>query len=263
MGQPSRASGRRCRYLAELANDRILDPAKRWLKGRGYDDVLVIVDQLDRMPRRLVHGQTNHEVFFCDQSGPLRNLHCDLLYTIPIELAYSRCRNRLEDIWATKIVSLPVVPVVDRAGGPVPAAEEALAEIVSRRARAAGFESGQVFEQAGSLTRLMRLSGGHVRSLFLMLTGCLQRAQGELPIPSHVVETTIHTSARDFAKGLRSSDWKLVQSVREDHAKHDEDDAWYELLKNFDVLAYEDDEGEWYDAHPLLVPERVRPPDRP
>jgi hypothetical protein len=77
--------------IYDLVNQEILAPAREELKKQGYDDVLIIVDQLDRVPQKVLNQDlTNHESLFLDQAGILRALNCGVLYTIPIELAYSR-----------------------------------------------------------------------------------------------------------------------------------------------------------------------------
>src|SRR5262249_51255401 len=74
--------------IYDLVNRDILQPAREWLSGEGYEDVLIIVDELDRIPQRQLndHGITNHEQLFLNSADVLRALQCDVLYTIPIEL---------------------------------------------------------------------------------------------------------------------------------------------------------------------------------
>lgn len=83
--------------IYDLVNTEVLGKASQWLAKGGYQRILIIVDQLDRIPQKLLNGVTNHENLFFDHAGTLRALRCDVLYTVPIELAYSRCRNRLKD----------------------------------------------------------------------------------------------------------------------------------------------------------------------
>ena len=88
--------------IYDLMNEEVLKPARSWLRDRGYDDILILVDQLDRIPQKVINdrGLTNHENIFLDNSAILRALTCDVMYTIPIELADSlvgyACSRRTE-----------------------------------------------------------------------------------------------------------------------------------------------------------------------
>jgi hypothetical protein len=111
----------------------VLKDAKVWLskpENGGYADILIIVDELDRIPQKVFNdrGLTNHENIFLDHAGILRSLNCDVLYTIPIELAYSRCRQRLRDVYGSDILSLPVIPVTCRTGDPFEPGIKAIAK---------------------------------------------------------------------------------------------------------------------------------------
>ncbi|MGH3928050.1 MAG: hypothetical protein ACRDTT_35165, partial [Pseudonocardiaceae bacterium] len=104
--------------IYDLVNTEILQEASSWLASRGYERMLIIVDQLDRIPQKLLNGHrvTNHESLFLDHAGTLRALSCPVLYTVPIELAYSRCHGRLQDVYGSKVLTLPAIPVRDRDG---------------------------------------------------------------------------------------------------------------------------------------------------
>jgi len=70
--------------IFHLINNVVLKPAKEWLRrpeNGGYDEVLLIVDELDRIPQKFLNerGLTNHENIFLDQNGILRALHCDVV----------------------------------------------------------------------------------------------------------------------------------------------------------------------------------------
>ena len=59
--------------------------------------------------------------------------------------------------------------------------------------------------------------------------------------------------ALDLAVPLRKPDWELLTKVHESHDKVGEDHGvWNELLRDRFVLAYEDENGHWYDRNPLL-----------
>jgi len=157
------------------------------------------VDQLDRIPQKaLTDCLTNHENIFLDNAGTLRALSCDVLYTIPIELAYSRCRARLEDVYGTRILTLPVIPVSERGRRDFAPGLRALCEIVRRRADKGGVSLADFFADHALLERLCRLSGGHVRTLFILLRSAIERSD-TLPITEDIVQRAVRRSADDFA----------------------------------------------------------------
>lgn len=109
--------------IYDLTNTEILRQAREWLAAPehgGYAEIAIIVDQLDRIPRKPLHDYTNHENLFLDHAGRLRALNCDVLYTIPIELAYSRACARLQDVYGGTILTLPAIPVRTRDGADFP-----------------------------------------------------------------------------------------------------------------------------------------------
>lgn len=243
--------------IYDLTNREILVRAREWLaqpEHGGFEDVLIIVDQLDRIPQKLLNGRgiTNHENLFLDHAGTLRALTCDVLYTVPIELAYSRCRNRLHDVYGGEILSLPAIPVRDRDGKEFGPGLGVLREIVDRRAAKAGVALDEIFATADLLTDVLRHSGGHVRGLFVLLSSILDRT-ADLPITEAVTRRTLRQAAADLALPLRAGDWTLLDEVHTSHQPVGDDaDVLNALLRDRFVLAYQDDRGYWYDRNPLL-----------
>jgi hypothetical protein len=242
--------------LYDLING-ILREAKAWLKeteNGAYDDVLVIVDELDRIPQKVVkEGLTNHESLFLDQAATLRALDCHVLYTIPIELAYSPSRNRLNQTYGTEFLTLPVLPVTDRQGAEIPSGRSALERIVALRARRAGVAPEAIFAAPDLCSRVCGVSGGHVRTLFLLIRSALDRTE-KLPISAEAVERTIRRQASDLALPLSRVQWEALKTVhRTREALNEEAQAhvWNGLLKDLYVFSYEDDRGAYYDWNPL------------
>jgi Cdc6-like AAA superfamily ATPase len=58
--------------MYDLVNKKILPEARRQLAQQGYQDVLLIIDDLDKIPQKVLRGDlTNHENLFLDQSSTL------------------------------------------------------------------------------------------------------------------------------------------------------------------------------------------------
>jgi len=241
--------------LTELVNDYILAPATRWLQERNMANVVVIVDQLDRLPRSVGNGGlTNYEHLFIGESGPLRNLTCDTVFVVPVELTYSTSLPRLVNTWGSEVVTLPLPPVQSRNATDRTAAIACLRSIVDRRIEAANHHTSDLFAEA-DLARLIAMSGGHHRTLFILMNGLLLRSKDVHRFTSEEIDLVLRATARDMIKALGPHHWPLLDKVGADNRRHDTPDhadMWFDLLQNFFVLAYEDGGGEWYDTHPLL-----------
>ena len=242
--------------IYDLINQEILARARGFLKSRGFEDILLIVDQLDRIPQKVINdlGLTNHENLFLDHAGTLRALACDVILTLPIELAYSLRRVNLQTAYGAEILALPVIPVHGRDGAPFDPGMEALRRIVERRAKKAGLEIGQVFDTPKLLDRFVGLSGGHLRSLFVLLRAALERCD-RLPITAQLAELTIRRAANDLSLPLRTRQWQALEEIHRAKAplgKPEDSGLWYELLRGLYVFTYEDADGLWYDWNPLL-----------
>jgi hypothetical protein len=241
--------------MYNLVNNELLRPARQWLGEHGsYSDVVVIVDQLDRIPQKVLtnQGLTNHENLFLDNAGPLRALECSVLYTIPIELAYSLCRPRLEDEYGNEIFTLPTIPVWNRRGQLDSGGLQVLREIVARRAKKAGVPLEVLFDPPDLLDTLLIRSSGHLRGAFVLLTALLSRIDGP-PIREPVVSRTIRRAASDLSLPLRDEDWNLLRQVHATKKPLGSDQWWNDTLKNRFVFAYEDQQGYWYDSNGLLA----------
>lgn len=242
--------------LEDLVNREILTPAREWLKSPsngGYQDILLIVDQLDRIPQKSLNdkGLTNHEDLFLNASNVLRALLCDVVYTIPIELAYSHCHGRLQDVYGAEIYTLPMVNVREERGLAL------FSKIVELRVQKAGLSIPQVFGESGLLDRLCRMSGGHPRTLFGLLRSALERAT-ELPLDAEIISRTLKMQASDFRKGLSDEEWAALKKVRDTHkpltGSETDHGRWMRFLRERYVYAYygPDGDGLWYDWNPLL-----------
>lgn len=241
--------------LFDLVNQQVIAPAKKWLlENGGYNDILLIVDQLDRIPQKQLnnHGLTNHEQLFLNSTDALRALQCDVLYTIPIELAYSHCHGRLNDAYGGALLTLPMISVPGREDSGL----RHLIDIIRRRAHAAGLMIEDVCP-LDVLERLCRLSGGHPRSLFTLLGAALDRTD-DLPLTAAIVARAIRSQAAEFGKSLSGDQWQALKTVHENREAltgEEQRGVWMTFLRERYVYAYYDGEadGLYYDWNPLLA----------
>lgn len=245
----------------DLVNRELLPAARTQLAEQGFDDVLLIVDDLDRIPQKLLleGGVTNHHSLFLDGSQALRAINCSLLLTVPIELAYSPANARLRDVYGGAIHTVPLLPIADRAGEPSTAGQQALVEIVGRRARQAfgATESApaacaaRIFEDEGLLCRVVQLSGGHLRSLLVIVSELLDWVDA-LPIAASTVDRYATEAAHNLSRALFPPDRELLRQVAAD-GQSSEDPRFFELLRSMYLFAYRAEDGDWYGLNPLLA----------
>ncbi len=242
--------------LFDTVNQQLLRPARERLAESGVaGGVVAIVDDLDKIPMRVLgdtQKTTNHEQLFLHEGRLLRSLHCDVLYTIPIELAYSQAQNELVNAFGGRILSLPVIALRDRRGEPQPPALRALRAIYDRRVEAAGASGLPVFTDEGLLEATLASTGGHVRSLCIAMRELLDQVDA-LPIETDVVDRVFLRLARDMRRGLEAGDREVLEAVAADGQGSD-NPAFFRLLRNGYLLAYQDDASDWYGPHPWLKP---------
>jgi hypothetical protein len=240
--------------LFDNVNQRLLDPAREHLAEQGYDGgIVIIVDDLDKIRPHLLserQGITNQEQLFLHEGRLLRSLRCDALYTIPIELAYSHAQNELVSTFGGSILNLPVIALHDRERGLQRDALDMLRAIYQRRVAEAGASEAAVFGDEHLLTRTLLSTGGHVRSLFIVMRELLTQVD-ELSITEPVLERVLSRLARNMRRGLEPGDKEVLATVAE-HGEEVNDPAFFRLLRGGYILAYQDDATDWYQPHPWL-----------
>jgi hypothetical protein len=239
-------------------NKELLERATTELKRRGKTGLVVIVDNLNRVDiRPLPSGRTLPEYLFIDRGDQLRKLNCHVVYTIPLELIFSNdhetLKNRLGGGLTTKV--LPIVPVRQRNGEEYLEGMNLLRRLVMVRAFPNETVENQlelitkVFDAPGTLDRLCRFSGGHVRNLLGLLFNCLR--QENPPITRECLEGVIRERRDTLTSSINDQEWELLFQVVQ-HQTVRGDPEYQTLLRSMFVFEYRDQEGCWYGINPAL-----------
>ena len=236
--------------LLQAVNDALEETTER-LKNQNNacSGLIVIVDNLDRMLRQMPSGanRSSHDQLFVDYASQLRGLACHVIYTIPPELLCSSEGVALFNLYATQPHMMSMVPVTTRAGKADETGIERLVEAVERRVTFANAPSA--FAADSVIERLCSASGGYVRSLMTMAQQSINYSPS-LPIKEQAVEAAIKSFRNSLIRGFRENHWAMLREITQ--TKKIMRDESLMLLKNESVLEYIDDDGPWYDVHPVV-----------
>ncbi len=238
--------------LIQAAND-LLDEAVIQLKSKGYQSLVLIVDNLDRIVLRdLEGGITTHERLFLNRGSQLHALRCHIVYTLPISMVYSPKATALMNIFGRDPAVLPMVKVANRDNNnDNPAGMKALREIVLKRLIAANVTQWtNAFDSTDTRDYLCRMSGGHLRNLLILIRSACTVA-GVLPLSHHVIEQAVRGISNDFERALNHPDFfKTLRDIDRTKALPGSKDDQM-LLYNLSVLEYLNGEM-WYVVNPAV-----------
>lgn len=240
--------------LQRTVNERLLNTeTRRWLKEHhDLDDIVMIVDELDRIPETFDEsGTSNYESIYF-RGGWLNGLACDVILTLPVEFVYSPSAGRLGDVFGQAPLVLPSIAVINpKTSGPDPAGLATLWNVVRRRSERADVDPDRLFDSEDTRRRVLTASGGHPRQLFSFLRAFMER-QPQPPWSGTDVDRWLLMEANKFAALPAIEHWPLIDEVARSHQQVNGEELWNELLRQRFVLAYHDGTEEWYDANPLL-----------
>ena len=246
--------------LLPALNEDVLIKGAEALKAKGKKGLVVIVDSLDRVGDRLKPGgRSQIDYLFVDRGEQLRRLNCHLIYTIPLKIIFSNeyqsVMQRMGGGLEARI--LPMVPIKQKNGEINQLGLDLLRDLVLARAfpevpkadRFAGLH--QIFDDLSTLDRLCEFSGGHVRNLLGLLSGCLQ--EEDTPISSRCLEGVMRRYRDNLALAITDNEWEMLKRIKETHSLSGEEDYGI-LLRSLFVFEYQDEQqGRWFSVNPALL----------
>jgi len=211
----------------------LIDAARVELKKQGYVDLVVIVDQLEKMAYRKRYEDSNYAELFVHHAGQLKSPHCHILYTVPIDLVFSA---NLGDAFGAD--SIFVIPMVDAAKPP---GREKLREIIARRV-----DIAKLFVDSGLVERLIGYSGGAVRDVMRLVRLACQYT--EETIGPTEVEQAIRALVREYDRLVKTEDLDRLKQVDKEKRV---DRSFADLLRLRIIHEYQNGER-WADLHPAV-----------
>jgi hypothetical protein len=221
-------------------------------KKRGFQDVLIIVEDLDKIPI------DRAESLFFNYAGQLAQLEASVIFTFPITLLYNQKFNIIRQYFDYDF-ELPMIKVNNKDGSPNADGRQILREIVSKRMDLSLFEKPEYLET------LIAYSGGCLRDLFRMILESASNAliMENTKMQESDIQKGILRLKNDYSNTIsdnRKADKTFISAkqyfdtlvaVVNDVSKHPENtEALLDLRQNLCVLGYNSEN--WCDVHPLV-----------
>lgn len=230
-----------------------LDELRTRLATEGYDDVVIILDNLEKMVPRKVEGtaRDTFETTFYDGAPLFQRLDAHLVVTVPPSLCYRDVQAAtLPALYSGPPRMVPMVRIKEREGSEdhAPGLDK-LREVLARR-----LDLDAVFEDAELVLDLCRLSGGSVRRL-MNLVAEMSLAVDDLPLTREAFDGVRRKLAATADRALPS---EYLGPLAEVARTHDFASSIVEgnkvkgaCLQSQMAMEYNGD-GHWYDVDPLL-----------
>lgn len=237
------------------AND-VIGEAVQELRKKDFCGLVVIVDDLDKMITRPhpAAGCSTTEYLFVHRSAQLTAFACHLVYTLPIELAYSHHEKTISQLYGGH---LPVVPMTKITTPPpksrtYSAGMKKFREMVNARLKQIHATEQDLFQSDRVRNDLIKLTGGQPTELMTMIREAA--VTDGLPIGTAGVKRCRTEAMRSYRRQLRTDHWPLIEEVRRTGQvvrTKDNELAFRQLLDSRALLLYMNDE-EWYDVNPAI-----------
>lgn len=246
--------------LLEAINKDILIPAKEKLRDRGWEGLVVIVDNLEKMDNTLkigVHTQAEH--VFVNRGSKLKQLNCHTIYTIPLVLRYSDSIINLTDLFGQYPGNLPMVPVRLKNGYEYHEGITLIQKMVMKRAfPGVNWEQSQglikdVFDSTDTFKRLCLVSGGHIRNLLRLLCSCMDIENP--PLSRKCLEKAI-TEEINNLMSIDNKEWHLLRQItKQKHLGGEKKDQkeYHRFIRHMLVFEYHLNDERWFDINPILA----------
>ena len=239
------------------AANEVIAEAKLALSKKGYQDLVIIVDDLDKMITRQHESAecTTTEYLFVHRAAQLSAFQCHIIYTIPLELAYSHHESTLKELYGGAV---PVIPMT-KIATPPPNAQpheaglNCFRKIIQQRLQQAGAEHADLFADAEVETALIQLSGGQPTELMTLIREAIIAA--DLPIQLSAVERGRTEALRSYRRQLRPEHWPILQQAQnrgQVTRTVENEQTFRQLLESRALLLYRNGE-EWYAPHPVVA----------
>lgn len=241
--------------LLHAAND-VIGKAVSQLSKKGYAGIVLLVDNLDKMPIRPKENSScdTAEYLFINRAAQMTALQCHVVYTIPLSLAYSHQEQVIKNQYGGHLPLVPATKVVFPPPKSEPCKEgiEKFRNIVCKRLEQAGVSFEDAFEHEDVLTELIALSGGQPTELMTIVREAM--VSGGLPITADALNRAKKEGQREYSRILLAEHLEIIEEVAQEGKyarKLETEEAFRQLLNSRAILQYVNDK-EWYGLNPMV-----------
>lgn len=227
------------RGLVDAVND-VLNAANEVLKAQRQE-LVVVIDNLDRYPERVVDGLLIQRV------NQLEMLRCHLVVTPPVSMYYRPVSTSLESHYDVEVMQTVRLrgrdePYTTLSGsGP-----EALLAALGKR-----MVLDELIPDPAARDALVRGSGGAIRELLSLVREAILNTPKGTTIPAAAVHKALQKLRRTFRDRINANGWApTLARISRDKQIHD-GPAVQDVL--FHRLAFSYNGDGWYDVHPLVT----------
>ncbi len=225
--------------------ERLVGAAREAVKKKGRDDLVILVDHLDRAAlREHGAGRTNHDVLFLDRGEILKSLGCHTVIAAPVTLFFSPRLPEVRAIFPHRHL-LPAVRIAERASrAPWAPGRELLRRLLGRRIDL------EALLRPGVDDVLIAASGGHLQLLLTLVRSALDFADRP-PVTLEAARNGFRRLVNDYERSIPEDCWRPLARV-DRFLRLRSDRLHQRLLFDLHVLAYQNGEC-WYDVHPAVM----------
>ncbi|MBT9588650.1 hypothetical protein IV102_35265 [bacterium] len=238
--------------------NQVFTQARAALQQRGFDDLFLILDNLDKVRRfsDRDEGDASYRALFLENASNFQQLEVHLLLTVPLTLVRAH-GPQLEQSYGSSTFVLPMVKVRDRNGHPYEKGRQRLRELVQKRLK--GKPLGDVFASE-ALEWIINYSGGDLRTL-VRLVRSSSLEQDQLPITLNSARTATGQISSTLASAIRHQWWAVLVQLERRGEVELHNRATQELMEQLAILEYVNgDDAEdpfdtqvpWYAVHPIV-----------
>lgn len=238
------------------AANQVIGDAIHELSKKGFSGLVILVDDLDKIAR-VRHRETDcglAENLFVRRAAQLTGLDCHVVYSMPLELAYSHNEPAVKSSFGGEVPVLPMTKVRSRPPESTPCDDgiEAFLDLVDRRVASVDATRKDLFDSEETARQIILLSGGQPTELMTLITeGLLWGA----PITASSIDELKVKGRREYAMQIRKEHWDTIERVRKDGMiirSNNTERAVVELLESRMVLQYLNGDP-WYRENPYIA----------
>jgi energy-coupling factor transporter ATP-binding protein EcfA2 len=228
------------------------DGLKKWRnkfpKCKGF---LIVFDNLDRCPLEVA----NH--LFFDYAAQLKDLHCTIVYTVPISVVYSpkNINNAFANYHIIPMINIYNYDPLDRSDKEPEYNDDGLNAVVSLIEKRVDVDA--IFESQQGLLELAKYSGGHVRQMMQIVRGAIQNARTRRAdkVSDEHINYAINQEQFNFERVIPTEHYPVLLQVYL-NKNIPKNETGQLMLSNISVLEY-NGMNRWNYLNPVIIRSRL------